>query len=211
MKRGDFLRGLVRELASARGDCAPGSFMNCHAVGLHSIVLRERPMVRLFVTTPEHELWRTFGGVPSTIAFHSHRTDLTLETVSGEFFNWMLDFDEPSMGFRIEPAAYVWDSKIKGGAGRFSMLPDPPRTGWTVAHRMSDGDVATMGAAELHTVEVERCKRAAWLVTEGREDPHYKPVSWSTRDLTAFDSTGLYRSMTTAEAADLLSCGSRDK
>ena len=78
-------------------------------------------MVRMFVTTPDHELWRKVDGIPSTIAFHSHRSDLVIETIAGEFFNWLVSGDwgrfiAPSLG------RFKWNSAINGGTGTFARL-----------------------------------------------------------------------------------------
>ena len=204
MRREEFSRGLIRQLAAARGDCAPGSFMNCHAVGLHSIVLRERPMVRMFVTTPDHELWRTGAdNIPSAIAFHSHRTDLVLETVRGGFYNWLAT-DEPTMGHVRMFDRFRWDSAINGGTGTFSRLP--LRHGfYMIASLLFAGDSTAMAASEVHTVEVARGERAAWLVYEGAPDELYDAISYSASDLTAFVPGNLYRPMTFQESVSLLS------
>jgi hypothetical protein len=200
--RPGFLRGLIRELAASRGDCSVGSFMNCHVIGLHSIVLRERPMVRMFVTTPDHGLWRKVDGIPSTIAFHSHRSDLVLETVAGEFFNWLVSANVAH--FLITSLGrFKWDSAINGGTGTFARL-DGSTDFYVSSRRLEPGKSVAMGAAEIHTVEVEATKRAAWLVYEGEEDPAYEAISYSAVDLTAFAPQGLYRPMTTAESVELL-------
>jgi len=208
MKQHEFAKGLIRSLAAARGDCHVGGFMNCHAIGLHSIVLRERPMVRMFVTTPDHELWRLIDGVPSAIAFHSHRSDLVLETVAGEFHNWITS-NQPGHFLITSLGRYGWDSAINGGSGTFSRL-DGSSDFYVSARRLEPGKRVSMGAMEIHTVEVEATKRAAWLVYEGQEDPGYRPISYSAIDLTVFAPQGLYRPMTAAEAGELLSFATGD-
>lgn len=159
-------------------------------------------MVRMFVTTPDHDLWRVSGGIPSSIAFHSHQTDLRLETVRGGFSNWMLK-PVGTYGFSHRLHGFRWDSKIIGGAGRFSAVPDV-LCGKAEEVWIGPGFVASMGSAEIHTVDVPRRERTAWLVTEGARDPNYSPVSYSMRDLTKFDPIGLYRPMMLAEANHLI-------
>lgn len=203
MKRTDFIRGLIHEMASTRGDCSAGSFMNCHAIGLHSIVLRESPMVRMFVTTPDHELWRRDDrGVPATIAFHSHRSDLALETVRGRWWNWTagsrVTDDRPIVLNRFR-----WSSAINGGTDTFEAMDHPRKLFYEVEY-LPPGKMTSMRSDEIHTVEVSRGERAAWLVAEGRDDPGYDAVSYSAQDLTKFVPVDLYRPMTFGEATELL-------
>ena len=197
-----FIKSYVKRLAAARRDLSQGSIKNCHARGVYSILLREDPIERLFVTTPEHEMWAVDEhDVPATIAFHSHHCDLRLETIRGEFAN--VTWTRAGREFRF--AGYMFDSKIMGGDGKF--LPLGP----TVYHDRAPlrqvvdaGQRVVMGASEIHSVLVPKGEVAAWLVTEADEDPNYSPIAWSTQDLTRFDAEGLYLPMTDSEALGIV-------
>lgn len=188
-------------MQAARGDCSVGSFWNCHARGLHSVVLRDDPMVRMFVTTIDHEMWKMGAyNVPSSIAFHSHQTDLKLESVRGKFTNWMMTFG-PSEPARFKE--FAWDSAIGGGAGKFEST-GAVRNARVSLDFIPEGQAVVLAAEEVHTVSVWHGERAAWLVTEGLLDPAYKAFSYSREDLTAFTPEGLYVPMTRAQADDLI-------
>lgn len=208
----DFLKGFIKSLAEARGDISKGSLMHCHAKGLHSIVLLEKPMIRLFVTDSKHSLGvRDLDEIPTTIAFHPHHCDLTLTTIRGEFWNHTLDVSTPhGNGYVAERrlTLFNWESKIGGGDGKFIKGNSPyygPKEGFIINrtyHRL--GSSIFMSAHELHTVYVRPGHRAAWLVVEGKEDPNFKPIAFSRQDLTKFDSNDLYKPMSEKQAQKLL-------
>lgn len=198
-----FLKGYVRELAKARWNLSKGSLRNCHAQGMHSILLREDPIVRMFVTTSDHEMWRTDEHqIPTTIAFHSHHCDIRLEAVHGEFANitWLRGGRE----FRFH--GYRFNSKINGGDGQFESL------GPTVYHDRVPSQLTVkpgsppvnMEASEIHSVVVPKGKVSAWLVTESTEDLNYSPIAWSTQDLTKFTPKNLYLPISHEEASILV-------
>jgi hypothetical protein len=204
MMASKFMKGYVKELARARGDLSKGSLKHCHAYGLHSIILREDPIVRLFVTSPNHDLWRTDEDlVPTTIAFHSHHCDLRLEGVTGSFFNVMWEDGPGCHRFY----GYTFESKIRGRSGRFRALGPTvyhDRSIYRIRYERGGGWSVNMQAQDIHSVLVPKGETSAWLVTESTEDVNYNPVAWSLQDLTMFTPTGMYAPMANAEASRLI-------
>lgn len=200
-----FARSLVARLA-ARRDLSRGSLLHCHARGLHSIVLREDPFVRLFVTDDDHELWRIDcpdgHAIPAAIAFHPHHCALRLEAVRGMFVN-VSSLPGARLGRDVTLRAFEFSSKIGGGDGRFRLAPIARHTELRWAE-VPAGSFVDMQAAEIHSVHVARGERAAWLVTEGAENPNYVPRAYSHLDLTEFTPTGLYEPMPADRARELV-------
>jgi hypothetical protein len=152
--------------------------------------------VRMFVATPEHEMWRndlqSVGGTTMSLGYHAHHCDLTIHAARGRIVNVT-----PSQGWYQTHNArglgqYRYKSKILDESqGSFERLPGA-RIIEGVGNSMHPGDTVFMTAQELHTVWVPKGQSAAWFVYEGKEDPSYDPVTYSDEDLTKFDFTGMY-------------------
>jgi len=171
---------------------------NCHAEGVHSLMLHDEPenRIRLFCTTPGHDLEHA----EKTIGFHAHRTDIRLVPIAGVLRN-------------IEPRL------IRTGLGvnnilhecRYSsaVLGEQPRLVSTGAkfRYFYDEDMVLgpqgvwLPARQLHTVAAMSAA-TAWLVFEGKaakkyDDRCYTPnLNWNT--------TGLYRPMKNYEVRAIL-------
>ncbi len=193
---------LIRHLwINNRDHVLRSSFINCHARGLHSIMLLDDPgrRIRLFVTDRGHAAWKA----DAAIGFHAHHCDVTIQVIRGELENIILgDAQGPAEILDLPRYEYVSPILCGAGIGAFR------RVGTTVfksrsacAYRRSS---VAMAAREIHTVRVPRGEIAAWLVYEGKEDPGYRAHTWSTQDLERFDWTGMYQAMRESEAAILL-------
>lgn len=175
---------------------------NCHARGLHSVVLGEDGgrLRRLFIATPEHTLWRnTLVGLPLSIGYHAHHCDLTIKVLAGSIANFTL---RPGHGRKL--AAWRYQSPIRGEAPRFVRLFGPAAYGADFVILNEASAPLHLPAAVMHTVNVTRDATAVWLIEEGEEDPHYLPLTLSDDDLSAFDWTGMYEPMDDAACAELL-------
>lgn len=182
---------------------------NCHVMGLDSIVLAEDTetgeLVRVFWTTPEHELYK--NEVPFStrisIAVHPHHCDITLVPLFGTILNSLLELDDdPNGEVRIDSWEYV--SGIATPKGSFR------RTGSSknvlgikfqplvndLTRGASDGNVYTMKYNELHTVYVPRGETSAWAIFEGPSHGREKPREcYSNNDLTKFKFEDHYTPM----------------
>jgi hypothetical protein len=197
------MRELIRHLwHNNREHVLRSSYMNCHARGLHSIMLLDDPgkRIRLFVTDRSHKCWKA----DEAIGYHAHHCAITIQAVHGWLENIVVgDADGPVQ--LQELGRYEYTSPIVSGltSGQFK------RVGTTLFKgrktELLRNSSVEMRASEIHTVRVPRKEIAAWLVYEGREDPNYKPITWSRTDLEHFDWTGMYRRMRELEAVALLS------
>lgn len=143
------------------------SLVNCHIRGLHSLVLCENPMRRIFFTTPGHEL-----NSPLSIAIHPHHCKIFITPLWGEIFNiiWTPNIH----GTRFNEYGYT--SAITSGHGSFKLVEERSLS------LSPDEDLLTcetfMNASELHSIYT-RSDRAAWLICEEEEDPKYNPSVYS--------------------------------
>lgn len=198
-------RNIKNLIKGSLEDVADRSLFNCHAKGLHSIVLDPNPkaMVRMFYTSPDHEMWRNDALLNETlsIAIHSHHCSLELVPVLGSFVNVTTELD-PENG-TLELNSYKWTSHINTGNGGFeangSVKLKP-----LVSREYSRGLVASMEAYEFHTVYVEKGVEAAWLVFEGDEDPEYNSSSFSNDNLEKFSTDGFYLKMSVEDVERIL-------
>lgn len=163
------------------------SLINCHIKGLHSIILSENPIRRIFFTTPDHELRNS-----NSIAIHPHHCDIALVPMWGKVYNirWNIHFTKlntPDM--RKE---YLYQSKILSGEGKF--IETGRKGDMRIASKLLLDEVPEhLHSSVLHTIYTEQ-DRAAWLVLEGQEDKSYLPVCYSREQPVI--STELYQPMT---------------
>lgn len=170
---------------------------------MHSIMLVDCPgaLVRMFIATPEHEMWKNTpdqAGGPMSLGYHGHKTELTLHVARGRIANIIGQVPDGSRFFQVgntrQVNGYRYVSKIMEdeAGGKFESMDNSKLIEGFVNH-MRPGDTAYMPADMLHTVWVPRGERAAWFVYEGKADPNYESVTWSDEDLTEFKTEGMYR------------------
>lgn len=184
---------------------AAASYLDCHVVGLHSVMLIDKPgsTVRMFVATPDHALWLNDGHLQMTLGLHSHHCDLVLHGLRGSFTNIIAMAADCETSRARFFSAYRYHSAILGTAGRFEALDT---TSWfrLFPRVLTKGESVVMRADDIHTVGVEQGKSAAWFVYEGKDDPNYKPVTYSNRDLTRVSFDGMYRRPTVEQTKALI-------
>ena len=185
------------------------SLTNCHAIGLHSIMLLHTPekTIRLFVTDTNHELTTNnrldfIDGKPLSIAFHPHHCNLTLHCVKGNFLNWVVEETEDSTGFQIKK--FLYQSAITKGEMGFKFLGDTHLV--TTSEKVIDaGEYAYMPANELHTVTCVPNAVSAWFVYEGKENPLYSSICYSNSNLASMKTDErLYQKMQESDIYRLL-------
>lgn len=183
--------------------------INCHAIGLHSITVQENPFVRLFVTTEDHVLWENSRANTDrmSVGFHAHHCDITLTTVRGKPYNWLVS-EVVSEDYRrwtnfLHVRKHRYRSALRGEKPGFDLIGTTRVTTLLFSH-MSPCDPWEMKANQIHTVYVPKGERAAWLVAEGKEDPAYEPLTYSPHDLSDVAMDDLYLPMGPEVAQELL-------
>lgn len=203
---------LVRHLwEQNRAQVLANSIANCHARGVHSLMLLDEPgkRIRLFVATEQHELWKNEPGhVDISVGFHPHHCAITIEVVQGVIWNRILT---------LEPAGtplskYLYRSKLRGEEPGFERIGTA--TGTTESFRIQHGepyeDIDRMSANDLHTIHVRKGEHAAWLIYEGREDPNYQPICYSTAQFEDASFVGMYEHMSEQEIAEMIALAVAD-
>jgi hypothetical protein len=170
------------------------SLINCHAMGMDSIVFKESaPMVRAFITRPDHTLWRNTATLEYilSVAIHMHRQDITMVPLHGEISNVFFDYASLDLFLR----AYEYDSQILDGKGGFrSNIPSNRRIGLAAKPLL----VPTFLAGDVfHTVYVPKGQTAAWLICEGDKNQWYDSICFTNDEqLEHANFSELYRPMT---------------
>lgn len=196
------MRALIQHLLDNNLDAIVArSLNNCHAKGVSSIVLIDAPgeRVRLFVAHENHDLARNspalYREAGMSIGFHPHHCNITLQQVAGTIWNWIvapIDYTE------IGTTKYSYESSITGTETQF-IKQGYANLGTRSLYSLGNGESCQMDANELHTITCEAGEVAAWFVFEGKEDPEYEPVCYSTSYLEGFDPYGLYTPMTAVD------------
>lgn len=167
---------------------------NCHHVGLHSVVMEERPngsLSRIFFTTDESTMDRPFrpdGHL--TVGAHNHDKGVRFTLLAGRAWHLWVDTD------RIDAISPVWfrypfNSAID--SGKFG-IGEQRRLHVSVT--VGNLDNTYMSTSQTHTVLAT--PRTAWHCDEGPKEPKQKYI-WSPRGDLELDATGLYQPMSAAE------------
>ena len=164
--------------------------LNCHHVGLHSVVLDERAdgsLSRIFFTTNTSRMDRVC--LPSghlVIGAHNHDKPIRFTALYGKAWHLSLDTEAIRSDSPLWHR-YPFASHLE--TGQFA-LGDP--RAFRVTVRLSDLDGTYLSTKDIHTVVAPPC--AAWHCDEGpRED--VKKYIWSPRPDLKLDDTGLYQPM----------------
>lgn len=172
---------------------------NCHAFGLHSLVLEKKTngdLRRIFIARDWHELWQNefdrFAKYPKfdlSVAIHPHHCGVELAVVEGSIMNY-----ECVEGKGFELAEFLYSSPITGKAGFFARKR---RANLQITKEtlVVQGSAISLLPRQLHTVFVEKGATAAWVVNESGEDANYVPRCFSNADLEYFSFEGMYRPM----------------
>lgn len=175
------------------------SLINCHAKGLHSIMLLESPgkTIRLFYSEENSEL---ISNTPSSfdqnnmsIAFHKHHCNVTLQVVKGDIINWIVKKD---LNGSLETKEWIYNSGISESIS-FTEVKEKVMLTTEKVDFLREGGIKIMKAGDIHTVGVLPNKAAAWLVFEGLENDKYESNCWSNKkDLNTTDFSELYKKPT---------------
>jgi hypothetical protein len=188
-------------------DVVGKSYLNCHSVGVHSVMLLDQPgcRIRMFVTDNSHELWKNHpnGDDPFSLAFHPHHCDISIQAVRGVIVNHLAIPGRGRLRGRLLNE-YSYEPLSPGSRPSFKDRGIRASFGFE-STPVLPGDVLHLSARDIHTVEVNAMETAAWIVWEGKEDERYRPLAYSNDpDLGAFDASGLYIRPTEDDVLGLL-------
>lgn len=184
-------------------DVVGKSYLNCHSVGVHSVMLLDQPScrIRMFVTDNSHELWKNDprDDIPFSVAFHPHHCDVSIQAVRGCIVNHLAI---PGRGRLLNE--YSYNALTSNCRPSFKDRRSRVSFGFESTHLLPS-EVLHLNARDIHTVEVNAMETAAWIVWEGKEDERYRPLAYSNAsDLGAFDASGLYVRPTEDDVLNLL-------
>lgn len=181
------------------------SLLNCHCIGLHSIMLLEAPgkTIRLYITEENHQLYK--NGMDyineQSIAYHPHHCNLTIHCVYGSLVNITVQESHNDNAPLFNK--YLYKSEISDGEMKFH-----PQGEARIEHlgfkTVGKGESITMKAKDIHTVFCSKGTINAWLVYEGKEDETYNPICYTKKDLNNESSEGLYIPMNENQIRTLL-------
>lgn len=177
------MKKLIRHLLQENEEeIVAKSFLNCHVEGLHSIMLLNSPSktIRLYITDTNHKL------TTNNLAIHPHHCNVTLHQIYGNMINCNYAVEQGGIVYN----KFEFSSGITGSLGFKKIGTEKLKL--EKAYVLSPGDCVTLPAETLHTVECAKDKVSAWFVYEGRENPEYKPLCYSTKDEIVTDKNLLY-------------------
>ena len=189
------------------------SLLNCHCIGLHSIMLLESPgqTIRLYIAEKGNHLYKNsprFFREGMSIGFHPHHCDLTLHCVAGRFWNWKLfgyhSSSDNDVRKELRLRQYIYRSQITDGKQGFELVEERSLMTKGDYELVEAGRSIFLPATELHTVVCDPFEFSAWLVYEGQEDPNYSPVCYSTSLLEKVSTEGLYQQPTSDQVRTLI-------
>lgn len=185
------------------------SYLNCHAFGVHSIMLLDSPekTIRLYYAEAGHDLGRNLPVKISkytklSVGFHPHHCNLTLVVVKGMILNWTIknvDYETP-----FSLSAYRYNSEITNGKIGFKKLSDKNYFINSKKSYLGVGDSIRLQANEIHTIAADPEYDSAWLVFEGKEDSLYNNITYSDNDLEEIQTVGMYKKPTGFEVENIL-------
>lgn len=158
---------------------------DCHAKNVSSIVVANRDgrLVRAFLATPGHSLWKNDieRGEILTCGVHDHRYKIGLYGICGDAQNIIFDYGTKWLMYR-----YQFSSAISGDGTAVKM----PMVFLDKVNSVRIGPhLQTLEADVLHTVSVPKGERAAWWVHEGTT---LKEKTTLLTNATSIDIKGLY-------------------
>lgn len=182
------------------------SYLDAHAVGLHSLMVINKPdaRVRMFFADHNHQMWFNDPdtlGVPLSIGFHSHNRHIQIRALKGVITNWVIaPVNKNQQNHTLTLSKFAYNSQIIHNDGcRFSHIIDNCTFITKRLTTFASPSYITLDGNELHTVYVPRNQTAAWLVIEGAVNKQYEPVCYSNRRLDQCSFDHLYKRPTQSD------------
>lgn len=195
---------------------AARALKNCHARGLDSIVIHENPIVRIFMTRPDHELWMNYPNQnnPLSVGFHPHHCNLQFFILQGELTNILaqktfIDDNDEWWNDLIELDCFEYQSKISKNEIKFNPVQKKIKFDLDFIFYKKNvseiyKDSFKMKANQIHTVYVPKRMETIWAIFEDKEDPNYIPYTYSNVELDKQDFSHLYLRPTNQEVLDMI-------
>lgn len=198
------MKSLIKHLLKENlKEIVNNSLLNCHCIGLHSILFTNK--IRLFIADVNHELWKNdkfFNDL--SVAIHPHHCNITLECVYGMVRNYTFNIGFIDSEIIVLVDKWQYCSKITDGAIGFSNIGRDWIRETPVINNINRGNSLYLSSNDFHTVWVQKGQKCAWFVYEGEENPDYSSICYSNTDLNKFDSSQLYQKATKSEIIRLL-------
>lgn len=174
------------------------SLINCHVMGLYSIMLSDVPenRIRLYIAEPECELIGVSPGMDRfPLGVHPHHCDITLHCVYGGIINHNFKEEDDTPIFSVTSLdRYLYQSQISTGTMGFTLDKTNVTLNYTGANILTQDDSVFLNARDLHTVQtVATMLYSAWFVYEGKEDIDYIPYCYSNQYLNVPTNKKLYQ------------------
>lgn len=175
---------------------------NCHAEGVHSIMLHDEPgnRVRVFYATRDHTLHRNTMGQQFSLAIHPHHCDVRLVKLFGRVVTNTYTMTPTGNG---DFKQYKYTSGV-AHKNKGKLTPTGERAYMHVVSEHSLGREGIMlNAWDMHSIYVGEGDQAAWMVIEGAEDSNYKPLCWTNAQDVTIPPT-FYQPMEQQQVSNLL-------
>lgn len=190
-------------------------YKNCHLRGLHSLIIGQGVndnIIRLFIAEKNHELWKNDvarivgqkqGGM--SLAFHSHKSDITLVPISGVVRNISI-VKEQVRCIKVKTPdmkAFIFKSAILGQGGNFEKVDEDAPSSMRLRMTTLEKPLF-LKAADMHTIYVPKGQSASWLVLESGKTDTTPSVVYSNAPLENWSSDGLYQPIENKKDYDYL-------
>lgn len=194
---------IAAEIRQNFDQCLSKSLKNCHAFGVHSVMLNpcaDGKLRRIFVARDWHQLWknklhREQPFYDLSVGIHPHHCDIRITGLKGTMFNHRFSlFNVKNNGRSYYWKKYEYVSPIVTPHGSFNCAGGDYLSA-AEPEAIEPGVSIDMKASDMHTVYVEPRKQSAWLIEEGEEDPDFKAICYSNDRLEFFNFYGMYLAM----------------
>ncbi len=156
---------------------AERSYLNCHAVGVHSLRLDEK--VRAFIATNNHDLYKNDDRLETmSVGFHPHHCDIKMYCLAGKIKNIIRERTSEDNWDAMQFHKYEFVSGITHKEIKFKYL-GLDCLGRRHVDSLGAGKSLYLRARDIHTVFVKKYQTAIWVIEEGMEDLDYVPYCWS--------------------------------
>lgn len=153
---------------------------------------------RMFVCLDWTEL--SVNDFGDAVGFHDHHREFHLRVIHGELIN--IDAFEVTRDTDVlDHSCWVWDSKPRGGEGKFNKVPGTTnKLSYRLLHTMLNPGTSglRLRTDQLHTVK-QLTKSCAWIVTEVGPSTNAPTVTWSRSRLDKWNAADKYVPMAEKE------------
>ena len=199
-------------MESNRDHVDKNSYLNCHAVGLHSIGIfsNKTTGLRIFIANHHHNLSDNTPHVgkvrPMSIGFHRHRRDIMLQHLHGDPITNIGASIDPEFEYGSVPLhIYHLPSSIVDGKGMAPKRLKKPVYANNIHIRPLTKEGIFMRSIQWHTVNLPSYRWSIWAVHEGAYAGSHDPLCATDKaDLERGWDKDLYNPMSYETARNIL-------